>query len=78
MTNKKAAEIYMKCCPNDVIDKEDPRYLSICREIKAIAKAKTPQAAAKIIEWWGWDYPQQMYEFIRKVKRLARVVAHGK
>lgn len=64
---------YETLCPDDQIDRDDPRRSAIMAEMRAIHKAKTEDEAAAVIAWWGaWPNPQHQtaLEFARAARKL--------
>ncbi len=65
--------VYERLCPDDILERDDPRRPAIIAEMKDIAAAKTDIEAVKVVEWWGvWPNEQHAtaLEFVQQVRRL--------
>lgn len=66
---------YETLCPADKISSDDPRRDQIIAEMRAVHRAKTDEAAAEAIAWWGeWPNPRHAtaLEFVQEArKRLS-------
>ena len=72
--SSKYIKIYEQLCPNDLITIDDYRRDVIIAEMRAIHRAKTVEEAARIIEWWGWDYNvMDSRKWVRKARKLMGV-----
>lgn len=69
----KYIHIYEVLCPDDQIDRDDPRRGAIMAEMRAIHKAKTEAEAEAVIAWWdAWPNPQ--HQTVNEFVRVARMM----
>ena len=69
----KYIRIYETLCPDDWIDRDDPRRGAIMAEMRAIHRAKTEDEAVAVIYWWNaWPNPQHQTatEFVRAARQM--------
>lgn len=69
----KYIRIYEALCPDDRVDRDDPRRGAIMAEMRAIHKAKAEAEAESVITWWNaWPNPQHQtaLEFVRAARKM--------
>ena len=73
MSESKYLKLYEQLLPDNLVA-NDSRAPEIIEEMKAVVSAKTNAEAAKVIEWWGWDNPQQLHAFIRRARKVWKTI----
>lgn len=64
---------YEALCPDDQIDRDDPRRGLIMAEMRAIHRAKTDADAVAVVAWWSaWpnQYHLSAVEFVRDARKM--------
>lgn len=68
----KALSVYRSVFPDDSIfpGTGDPREMDIVAEMNAVKTAPTVDAAAEVIEWWGWDNEMTAVDAAKRIRRF--------